>query len=496
MFNDMKLKNRILALTAFNCLLFVILFIALIFTTEIDAIDSMAIGGLVLVVILVMSSTMLIIKSINAPLSHMENVIKKVVEGDLEARIGIKSNDELGNISKSIDAMLNDRMTATSDIKDENETLNDSVVALLETVAQLAQKNLTVRAKVSEDVTGPLADALNMMSSETSKVLSKVMAVSEDIAETSNLVKSQADDVILLADNERKEVEQTVVELTSASDTMTKINKLAELSNTAAADAIKTTITAMSTVTDTVNSINRIRDTIRETEKRIKRLGERSQEISTAVNLINNISERTHILALNASMHAASAGEAGRGFAVVADEVQRLAESSREATSEIATLVNNIQLETSSTVNTMNELTSQVVDGSKLAARAGNEMEETHTTTAYLVDMVQKIAKGAAMQSQRSLQLRERADIIRESVHKTGDHLKEQTVHTDKLVQQGLSLVAAVSVFTLKEEVKTDSSIASIASKDEDTAKNENKAMDTSDIDIDFDLNVESDVSH
>ncbi|MFB3100562.1 MAG: methyl-accepting chemotaxis protein [Gammaproteobacteria bacterium] len=492
----MKLKNRILALTVFNCLLFVILFIALIFTTEIDAISSMAVGGLVLVIILVMFSSMLIIKSFNAPLSHMENVIKKVVEGDMEARIGIKSNDELGNISKSIDAMLNDRMTATSDIKDENETLNDSVVALLETVAQLAQKNLTVRAKVSEDVTGPLADALNMMSSETSKVLSKVMAVSEEIAETSNLVKSQADDVILLADNERKEVEQTVVELTSASDTMAKINKLAELSNTAAADAIKTTITAMSTVTDTVNSINRIRDTIRETEKRIKRLGERSQEISTAVNLINNISERTHILALNASMHAASAGEAGRGFAVVADEVQRLAESSREATSEIATLVNNIQLETSSTVNTMNELTSQVVDGSKLAAQAGNEMEETHTTTAYLVDMVQKIAKGAAMQSQRSLQLRERADIIRESVHKTGDHLKEQTVHTDKLVQQGLSLVAAVSVFTLKEEVETDSSIASIASKDEDTAKNENKAMDTSDIDIDFDLNVESDVSH
>lgn len=505
MFNDMKLKNRILALTAFNCLLFIILFIALILTTGIDAIGSMAVGGLVLVIILVMSSTMLIIKSFNAPLSHMENVIKKVVAGDVEARIGINTNDELGNISKSIDAMLNDRMTATSDIKDENDTLNDSVVALLETVAQLAQKNLTVRARVSEDVTGPLADALNMMSSETSKVLSKVMAVSEDIAETSNLVKSQADNVILLAEIERKEVEQTVTELTSASDTMTKINKLAELSNTAAADAIKTTITAMSTVTDTVNSINRIRDTIRETEKRIKRLGERSQEISTAVNLINNISERTHILALNASMHAASAGEAGRGFAVVADEVQRLAESSREATSEIATLVNNIQLETSSTVNTMNELTSQVVDGSKLAARAGNEMEETHTTTAYLVDMVQKIAKGAAMQSQRSRQLRERADIIRNSVHKTGDHLKEQTVHTDKLVEQALSLVAAVSVFTLKEEEQEkESTVPELVKEDGKTereiktetieAKIETEAdagakVRTKTADIDIDLN-------
>ena len=150
-------------------------------------------------------------------------------------------------------------------------------------------------------------------------------------------------------------------------------------------------------------------------------------------------------------MHAASAGEAGRGFAVVADEVQRLAESSREATSEIETLVNNIQLETSSTVNTMNELTSQVVEGSKLAEQAGNEMDETQTTTGYLVDMVQKIAQGANMQNKRTAKLRERADIIRESVHKTGDHLQEQTIHTTKLVQQALSLMEAVSVFKLKK---------------------------------------------
>jgi twitching motility protein PilJ len=231
---------------------------------------------------------------------------------------------------------------------------------------------------------------------------------------------------------------------------MVKINKLAKLSNTAAEDASKSTKTAMSTVKNTVASINKIRDTIRETEKRIKRLGERSQEINSAVNLINNISERTHILALNASMHAASAGEAGRGFAVVADEVQRLAESSREATSEIETLVNNIQLETTSTVNTMNELTSQVVEGSKLAEQAGNEMDETQTTTGYLVDMVQKIAQGASMQNRRTSKLRERADIIRDSGNKTADHLQEQTFHTTKLVQQALSLVKAVSVFKLK----------------------------------------------
>lgn len=483
MLNKMKLKNRIIALTAFNSVLFIILYAVLVYSTGIDVMNGVTLGGLVLVIILAIVSTLFIIKSFSAPLERMSNILEKVAEGDMEARIGLKSNDEFGAMSISIDTMLNDRMTSTSEVENENETLNDSIVSLLETVAQLAQKDLTVRARVREDVTGPIADALNMMSSETSNVLNEVMRIAEEVAETSNLVKSQADNVILLADNERDEVEQTVTELKSAANTMAKINKLAEASNIAAEDAIKTTITAMASVTDTVSSITTIRDTIRETEKRIKRLGERSQEISIAVNLINNISERTHILALNASMHAASAGEAGRGFAVVADEVQRLAESSREATSEIATLVKNIQLETSSTVNTMNELTSQVVEGSKLAEQAGREMEETQTTTANLVEMVQKISQGASMQTRRSRQLRERADVIRNSVRKTGDHLKEQTNHTDELVQQALSLVAAVSVFTLNEDDK-ESVVMDINIEDMDMA------MDTGDIGMDAELDI------
>ncbi len=439
-----------MALMTFNCLLFIGLFAILAYTTGTDAIGSIALGGLVMVIILTIISTLIILRPLSTPLSQINDVLRKVTGGDRKARIGINSDDELGSISKSINSILDDRMTATNVVEVENETLNNSILKLLETVAQLAQKDLTVKAIVSEDMTGPIADALNMMSSETSKVLGEVMDVSNEIAETSDFVKSQSDNVILLAENERNVVDLTVEELKSASDTMVKINKLAKLSNTAAEDASKSTKTAMSTVKNTVASINKIRDTIRETEKRIKRLGERSQEINSAVNLINNISERTHILALNASMHAASAGEAGRGFAVVADEVQRLAESSREATSEIETLVNNIQLETTSTVNTMNELTSQVVEGSKLAEQAGNEMDETQTTTGYLVDMVQKIAQGASMQNRRTSKLRERADIIRDSVNKTADHLQEQTFHTTKLVQQALSLVKAVSVFKLK----------------------------------------------
>ncbi len=386
------------------------------------------------------------------PIGRLKDVMKKITQGDLDARAGINSNDEFQEIGTSIDTMLKERVSVLTTIEDENEQLNDSIVALLETVSQLAQKNLAIKARVNEDITGPLADALNLMTSETTSVLNEVTRISGDVAETSNLVKSQSDNVLLLANKERDEVEMAAKELKSAAETMARIATLAEQSNNAAEDAIRTTVTAMSTVGDTVESINIIRDTIHETEKRIKRLGERSQEIGSAVNLINNISERTHILALNASMHAASAGEAGRGFAVVADEVQRLAENAKEATSQIGTLVNNIQIETVNTVNTMNELITQVVGGSKLAEAAGQQMKETQSTTAELVSMVQKIAENAVIQSQNSNQLKARTDVIRESVRKTGAHLKDQTLHTDELVEQAMQLVASVGVFKLTHE--------------------------------------------
>ncbi len=174
---------------------------------------------------------------------------------------------------------------------------------------------------------------------------------------------------------------------------------------------------------NTVSGINSTRDVIRETEKRIKRLGERSQEISGAVNLINVIAERTHILALNASMHAASAGEAGRGFAVVADEVQRLAENSRQATQQIAALVNNIQVETADTVNTMNDAITQIVEGSRLAEQAGQQMELTQQTTADLVASVKQIAASSEEQAKAGQELLERADTLKKSSEQTSERL-------------------------------------------------------------------------
>jgi methyl-accepting chemotaxis protein len=167
------------------------------------------------------------------------------------------------------------------------------------------------------------------------------------------------------------------------------------------------------------------------------------------VSLINSIAERTHILALNASMHAASAGEAGRGFAVVANEVQRLAENAQEATSKIAELVRNIQVETSDTVVTMNEAITKVVSGTELAERAGAEMRATRTTTAELVTLVQRIATDSEAQAQATEVLRERASEIEASTRRTFEKLQGQLGHTNLLVEYSDGLLSSVGVFKL-----------------------------------------------
>lgn len=412
-------------------------------------------GGLAVIVIGALIAGLLgviIYRSISRPISQIADTVHRVAEGDFDVRTRVVGNDELGELGQAFDQLLQDRVAALAEVQRENELLNNSIIALLQAVFQLSQRDLTVKVPVTEDVTGPLADALNLLTDETSKVLLEVTRISEGVAVASDTVKTQSDRVLALASVERDEVEKTATELQDAANAMNHIAELAQACNMAADNAIRTTQTALETVTNTVNGINNTRDTIRETEKRIKRLGERSQEISGIVNIINAIAERTHILALNASMHAASAGEAGRGFAVVANEVQRLAENAREATSQIATLVSNIQTETSDTVNTMNTAISQVVEGSRLAEQAGEQMKHTQATTADLVASVQQIAVSSQEQARISNELLQRAAQIQESTQQTSQELQQQNVQTDNLVRYARGLVESVRVFTLPSQ--------------------------------------------
>jgi len=390
-----------------------------------------------------------ITRSITNPVTHLVGVMKKMALGDSKVRANSSRSDEIGKLARQFDAMVDEREASRLTIEKENEQLNDSVVVLLQAVAQLANKDLTVKVPVSGDVTGAVSDALNLLTSETAKVLRDVSNISADVTEASLKVKAQSDNVMAAAVEERLEVEHTTESLSAASQEMHVISELAKICNNAADNAIRSTQAALDTVNSTVGGINSTRDIIRETEKRIKRLGERSQEISGVVGIINAIAERTHILALNASMHAASAGEAGRGFAVVADEVQRLAESARQATQQISGLVSNIQIETSDTVNTMNSAIAQVVEGSRLAEQAGVQMQLTQRTTSELVTSVQQIALRSTGQAKASQDLLNRAMQIKKTNQKTSLQLDEQSTQTTNLVEYARMLLSTVRVFKL-----------------------------------------------
>lgn len=387
--------------------------------------------------------------SITRPIKSISNAVRKVSEGDLGARTSLTSKDEIGQLGNAFDSMLNERVSTMASAEQDNETLNNSIIELLEAVSDLSDRDLTVRVPVAEDVTGPVADAMNLMASETARVLNQIRLIASQVADAALSVESQGHKINKLADDERAIVETSMVQLEEASKTMNQIARQAKSSNDIAERASASTSEALETVSRTANGMNEIRETISETEKRIKRLGERSQEINGVVEIINNIAERTHILALNASMQAAAAGDAGRGFAVVADEVQRLAESSRQSTSEIAGLVSNIQTETAETMATMNKAIEQVVSGSELAHASGVQMQATQETTAELANAVAMIAKHSLVQAHVSNNLREQTEKVQQSTRETNEELKQQAEQTGSLVQFSKQLLESVNVFKL-----------------------------------------------
>ena len=407
------------------------------------------IATLLVTALTTLSLLLLIIRSVARSLGRLTNTVEEVAQGNYDARVNLDTKDELGDLAKAFDNMLNERLANLAQAEAENNQLNDSIINVLEAVSDLSDRDLTVKVPVAEDVTGPVADAMNMMAGEISRVLIDIRDISDEVEQSANTVNNQGQRVTQMAANERKIVQATMEKLDEASRTMNQIAKLAQSCNEIAAKTSASTSEALNSVSNTAEGMNDIRETISETEKRIKRLGERSQEITGVVEIINNIAERTHVLALNASMQAAAAGDAGRGFAVVADEVQRLAESSRQSTAEIQALVSNIQTETAETMATMNKTITQVVDGTKLAQRSGEQMQATQKTTNDLADAIEKIAQHSLKQAKVSNVLREQAMGIVDSTDETSKELVEQAKHTGNLVAFSKKLQDSVRVFKL-----------------------------------------------
>ncbi len=383
------------------------------------------------------------------PIQILSDTVQKVAGGETSARSQLTEKDEIGDLGRAFDGLLDDRITALEKAGQENETLNNSVIDLLQAVFQLSNRDLTARAPVTEDIIGTVASSINQFSDETSRTLLDVQKIASQVAMTSESVRVQSVMVEETARAEREALGAMSDNLNQATAQLAQVADLSEQSNKAAGVASDATQNALVAVQGTVKGMDQLRESISDMEKRFKRLGERSQEISTAVQLINAISERTHVLALNASMQAATAGEAGRGFAVVAEEVQRLSDSSRQATSTISQLVGNIQAETNETLFTVNRLIGDVVRQTELAQRAGVQMSQTQETTQQLVSLVRQIAQFSEAQAKLAANLQQSVLDINAGTEQTSTAIAEQTASTQSLADSSRQLTAAVGQFKL-----------------------------------------------
>jgi methyl-accepting chemotaxis protein len=388
-----------------------------------------------------------------APITKLSDTVQEVASGNTSARTGLKEKDEIGALGRSFDALLDDRIASLEKVGKENETLNNSVITLLQTVFQLGNRDLTARAAVTEDIIGTVASSINQLSDETGRTLAEVQDIAEQVRKTSEAVRVQSVMVEETARSEREALQSMSSNLNQATDQLAQMATLSDQSNAVAEQASTATQAALTAVDGTVKGMDQLRDSISDMEKRFKRLGERSQEISTAVQLINTISERTHVLALNASMQAATAGEAGRGFAVVAEEVQRLSDSSRQATAQISQLVGNIQAETNETLFTVNRLIGEVVKQSELAQRAGVQMNQTQTTTQQLVSLVRQIAAFSDQQAKLATSLQQSVLDINQGTEQTSSAIAEQTASTQTLADFSRRLTQAVGQFKLPAHI-------------------------------------------
>ena len=333
--------------------------------------------------------------------------------------------------------------------EETNRRNQQAIMRLLDEMGDLADGDLTVSATVTEDITGAIADSMNYA---IEALRSLVTAINETAGQVSMAAQQTQATAIHLAEASDHQAQQIASASAAVNEMAISIEGVSRNADQLAEEAQRSVSIATKgtqAVQKTIEGMDTIRDQIQETAKRIKRLGESSQEIGDIVELINDIAEQTNILALNAAIQAAMAGEAGRGFAVVADEVQRLAERSADATKQIEALVKTIQADTNEAVLSMEESTSGVVNGARLAEDAGTALGEIENVATNLADLVQSISDATRQQAAAAANVSDTMNVIQEITTQTSAGTTATAASIGNLAELANDLKKSVSGFKL-----------------------------------------------
>lgn len=343
-----------------------------------------------------------IILSINSGIANQVRSIREtftqLAEGKLNARAQVRTKDELGELGARLNQML-DQITTLVQTQEEKDQIQRSVQRLLNDVSVVAEGDLTREASVTADLTGAIADAFNYMTAELRQVISGAQRMIAQVNGSTLTVQRVTSSLAENSSSQAEQIAQASVQLDTIARTSQQVSSSAANAAQVATQSLRNAQDGAESVQATIDGMTQIRNQVQTTAKRIKRLGESSQEIGEIVQLISDIADRTSILALNASIQAAMAGEAGKGFALVAEEVERLSERSTEATKKIEGLIHSIQSETAQAIAAMEETTREVVAGSELANNAGETLHRIETVSVQLAQLIRSISEGAVQQS-------------------------------------------------------------------------------------------------
>ncbi|KSD67204.1 chemotaxis chemoreceptor PilJ [Pseudomonas aeruginosa] len=345
----------------------------------------------------------------------------------------------------------NRRLAETAEKNDRNQA---AILRLLDEIADLADGDLTVAATVTEDFTGAIADSINYSIDQLRELVETINQTAVQVAAAAQETQSTAMHLAEASEHQAQEIAGASAAINEMAVSIDQVSANASESSAVAERSVAIANKGNEVVHNTITGMDNIREQIQDTSKRIKRLGESSQEIGDIVSLINDIADQTNILALNAAIQASMAGDAGRGFAVVADEVQRLAERSSAATKQIEALVKTIQTDTNEAVISMEQTTSEVVRGARLAQDAGVALEEIEKVSKTLAALIQNISNAARQQASSAGHISNTMNVIQEITSQTSAGTTATARSIGNLAKMASEMRNSVSGFKLPEGVE------------------------------------------